>query len=316
MNNSRMKMSDIIKNLDAICYENIGVHYKPIQSLSEYEKIEAPAKAVKTLAELQVFTHMTPKPLISNIAYDIVILSLSEKNFVHELIRSRMPNVDFLEHPAKDLVLAIKSNLYVLFQESLDKLSDPKNSPKAVLEEYFDKRIDVINGALNAPTEFISRFKNEQIQLDEAITFAHVIIKRLGINFDYIPIVPEAMAYYRLPYQPNYKIRTLSEKILQIDANKVSEEERLALLSDAYDYIFELMKTEENIVGFSHPSLETFRKNIYILIDQMVHGVDTNKTLLALKIENLFNLYFHERKSVVEKNGYVRSGDSINVNGR
>jgi len=297
-------MKDIIEALDEVCYKTVGIHYVPIQSLDIYETIEAPPKAVKTLSKLRAFADIKPQPNLDSIVSDIIILSLSEKNFVHELVRSRMPDADFSDHPVKDLILAIKSNLYALYQETLDKLAENKKSPKEILEDYFKERTDIVENAFSYPSKTILQFRSKEIPFDEAIASANSMITKMGISFKYIPILYGRKLGHRLPYQPNYKIRKLSEEILQSDGNNI---DKMSLLADVYDYIFELMKTEENEMHLQNPTLDVFRQNIPILISRLKYGTDEDKERIAMRIESLFSVYFKERQNAVKLQGYVHT---------
>lgn len=295
-----LKMQDLVEFLDELLQKEFNLKYIPLQAPEQYKKFDMPSRTQRSLQELQSFLTLQPTP--EGIAYNVVILSLAEKNFVPELVRSRMPEADPADTAVKDLILAIKSNLYGLFRQTLDKLTDAKNEKeiRTVLENYLNERVNTVEQAFNMPSKYIAQFKSGQIQLRTAVAFANSIAEHFNMNFRYMPIASQNMLYYRLPYQPNYKVKELSEHIL-MSLHSNNKADIIRARADSYEYILELANTEENIVGLrNQPTLNTARKNIASAIVALrMAYVDPDK--LINHIESLFNSYFKEREVLAIK---------------
>lgn len=295
-----LKMQDLVEFLDELLQKEFNLKYIPLQAPEQYKKFDMPSRTQRSLQELQSFLTLQPTP--EGIAYNVVILSLAEKNFVPELVRSRMPEADPADTAVKDLILAIKSNLYGLFRQTLDKLTDAKNEKeiRTVLENYLNERVNTVEQAFNMPSKYIAQFKSGQIQLRTAVAFANSIAEHFNMNFRYMPIASQNMLYYRLPYQPNYKVKELSDNIL-MSLHSNNKADSIKARADSYEYILELANTEENIVGLrNQPTLNTARKNIASAIVALrMAYVDPDK--LINHIESLFNSYFKEREVLAIK---------------
>jgi len=150
------------------------------------------------------------------------------------------------------------------------------------------------------PSKYIAQFKSGQIHLRTAIAFANSIAEHFNMNFRYLSIAPQNMLYYRLPYQPNYKVKELSEHIL-MSLYSNNQADSIRARADSYEYILELANTEENIVGLrNQPTLKTARKNISSAIVALrMAYVDPDK--LINHIESLFASYFKEREILAIK---------------
>jgi len=295
-----LKMQDLVEFLDNLLQKEFNLKYTPLQTPEQYKKFDMPLRTQRSLQELQSFLTLQPTP--EGIAYNVVILSLAEKNFVPELVRNRMPEANPADTAVKDLILAIKSNLYGLFRQTLDKLTDAKNEKeiRTVLENYLNERVNTVEQAFNMPSKYIAQFKSGQIQLRTAVAFANSIAEHFNMNFRYMPIASQNMLYYRLPYQPNYKVKELSDNIL-MSLHSNNKADSIKARADSYEYILELANTEENIVGLrNQPTLNTARKNIASAIVALrMAYVDPDK--LINHIESLFNSYFKEREVLAIK---------------
>lgn len=294
------KMSDLIQFLDEVTQKYFNMPYLSLQTLEQYSKFDIPLRTQKSLYELQTFLNSNPLPSKGGIAYNIVILSLSEKNFVPELVQAKMPNANTKDIAIKDLILAIKSNLYGLFKTALDELSDKPFQADTIIKNYLNKRIETVEQAFSMPSKYITQFKNGQIQLKTALAFANNIIEHFQMNFEYVSIAPQNMLYYRLPYQPNYKVKELSENILA-GLHSEDPKKQAQVIADSYEYILELANTEENIVGLrKNIALDTARKNIATSITAL-RTKPTDIQKLREKIEQLFSSYFKEREIIALK---------------
>jgi len=295
-----LKMQDLVEFLDNLLQKEFNLKYIPLQTPEQYKKFDMPLRTQRSLQDLQSLLTLQPTP--EGIAYNVVILSLTEKNFVPELVRNRMPEANPADTTVKDLILAIKSNLYGLFRQTLDKLTEVKGKEEVqtVLENYLNERVNTVEQAFAMPSKYIAQFKSGQIQLRTAIAFANSIAEHFNMNFRYLSIAPQNMLYYRLPYQPNYKVKELSEHIL-MSLYSNNKADSIRARADSYEYILELANTEENIVGLrNQPTLNTARKNISSAIVALrMAYVDPDK--LINRIESLFASYFKEREILAIK---------------